>query len=247
MYDLRNISYFLDVEFYKSSMGLIMHQSRYASEILKRFKMEDCNVALTPAKPRLQLMKDSNEDDVDPIQYRRLIGSLRYLFHIRSDLEYKVGMMSRFIQKSKVSHLEATKRILRYLKGTQIMSFCFLQQMKERNANLWYTLTQVSVVMLRIEKSIVGYMFMLGSAPISWSSRKEPVAVMSSCEAEYIVASLCTCQATWMVNLIDEIARKNHGTLIMKIDNISNINLDKNPIARGRRKHIDMRFHYLKE
>lgn len=46
---------------------------------------------------------------------------------------------------------------------------------------------------------------MLGGTPVSWSSRKEPVVALSSCEAEYITASLCVCQATWMVNLIEEI------------------------------------------
>lgn len=66
MLDLRNISYFLGIEFYKSGRGLMMHQRRYENEILKRFKMEHCNSILTPDKPRLQLSKNSYEDDVDP-------------------------------------------------------------------------------------------------------------------------------------------------------------------------------------
>src|SRR4051812_10760335 len=118
MSDLGEISYFLGIEFYKSSRGLMMHQRRYASEILKRFKMEECNLTSTPAETRLQLSKNSNEEDVDATQYRRLIGSLKYLCHIRPELAYSVGMISRFMQKPKVSHLAATKRILRYLKGT---------------------------------------------------------------------------------------------------------------------------------
>src|SRR3954470_2065443 len=96
----------------------MMHQRRYASEILKRFEMEECNSTSTPAEIRLQLSKNPDEDDVDPIQYRRLIGSLRYLCHTRPNLGYNVGMVRRSMQKSKVSHLEVAKRILRYLKGT---------------------------------------------------------------------------------------------------------------------------------
>lgn len=64
MYDLDNISYFLGIRLYESSRGLMMHQRRYASEILKRFEMEDCNATSTPIEPRLQLLKDSKEDDV---------------------------------------------------------------------------------------------------------------------------------------------------------------------------------------
>ena len=88
---------------------------------------------------------------------------------------------------------------------------------------------------------------MLGGALIAWNSRKEPIVTLSSCEAEYIVASLCACQATWMVNLVEEIIGKDHGAITMKIDSMSAINLAKNPIAHGRSKHIKMRFHYLRE
>ena len=97
MYDLRNISYYFGIEFYKSSICLIMHQRRYANEILKRFEMEDCNATSTPAELRLQLSKKSYEDDIDRAQYIRLIGSLRYLCHTRPGLTYNVGMVSRFM------------------------------------------------------------------------------------------------------------------------------------------------------
>ena len=70
---------------------------------------------------------------------------------------------------------------------------------------------------------------------------------LSSCEAEYTVVSLCVCQATWMVNLVEEITTKSHGAITMKIDNMSAINLAKNPISHGRSKRIEIRFHYLRE
>lgn len=97
------------------------------------------------------------------------------------------------------------------------------------------------------KKSTFGYVFMLSCAPVAQSSRKEPVVTLSSCEAEYITASLCACQATSMVNLIKEITSKNHGVMTMKIDNMFDIRLAKNPTTHGRRKHIYMRFHYLRE
>ena len=245
MSDMGDISYFLGIEFYKSGRGLMMHQSRYASEILKRFEIEECNSTSTPAETRLQLSKDSDEDDVDPTQYRRLIGSLRYLCHIRPDLAYSVGMISRFMQKPKVSHLAAAKRILRYLKGTLDYGILFPAADKGKECKLvgYTNLSWCSDAEDR--KSTAGYVFMLGGAPVAWSSRKEPEVALSSCEAEYIAASLCACQATWMVNLVEEITGKDHGAITMKIDSMSAINLAKNPIAHGRSKHIEMRFHYL--
>ncbi|XP_058745995.1 uncharacterized mitochondrial protein AtMg00810-like [Vicia villosa] len=118
MSDLGDISYFLGIEFYKISRCFVMHQRGYAGEILKRIEMEECNSTTEPAEPRLQMSKDVDEDDVDATQYRRLIGSLRYLCHMRPGLAYSVGMVSRFMQKPNVSHIAAEKRILRYLKGT---------------------------------------------------------------------------------------------------------------------------------
>lgn len=150
MTDLGNISYSLEIEFYKWGRGLMIHQRRYVSDVVKRFEMEHYNSASTPAEQRLQLTKDSDEGDIDLTQYRRFIGSLRYLCHTRPDLAYNVGMVSKFMQKPKLSHLLATKRILRHLRGT-LDVILFPVEMKEGNASLLDTLILVGVVTLMIE------------------------------------------------------------------------------------------------
>ncbi|PNX85867.1 hypothetical protein L195_g041941 [Trifolium pratense] len=171
--------------------------------------MENCNIALSLAEPRLQLTKSIEEEDVDPTFYRKLIGPLRYLCNTRPDLAYSVGIVSRFMEKPKSSHLIAVKKILR--------------------------------------KSTAGYMFFNGGAPISWCSKKEPIVALSSYEDEYIAVSLSTCQVIWLKNLIEEISQDKCEAVTLKIDNVSAINLAKNPIAHGRRKHIELRFQYLRE
>src|SRR3954469_19267405 len=80
--------------------------------------MEHCNTSITPTEARLQLSKSEDEQDVDPTQYRRLIGSLRYLCNTRPDLAFSVGIASRFMERPKISHMAVVKRILRYIKGT---------------------------------------------------------------------------------------------------------------------------------
>ncbi|GAU26641.1 hypothetical protein TSUD_102510 [Trifolium subterraneum] len=247
MTDLGHISYFLGIEFYKSSRGLLMHQRRYASEVLKRFEMDNCNHAITPSEPRLQLSKSEEEAEVDPTQYRRLIGSLRYLYNTRSDLAYIVGIVSRFIQKPKLSHLAAVKRILRYIRGTMDYGILFPSTDKGKQCKLVAYSDSSWCGDIEDRKSTAGYVFLLGGAPIAWSSKKESVVALSSCEVEYIAASLCACQAIWLANLIEEIMGEDHGVVKMRIDNISAINLAKNHVAHGKSKHIEMRFHYLRE
>lgn len=80
MSDLGNIPYYVGIKFYKSSRGLMLHQRRYAREILKIFEMEDHNATLTPVEPRLQLTKDLDEDEFDPTQYRKLMTRCDCMF-----------------------------------------------------------------------------------------------------------------------------------------------------------------------
>jgi hypothetical protein len=67
---------------------------------------------------RLNLSRDSTMEKVDATQYRRLVGSLRYLVHTRPDLAYSVGYVSRFLQRPTMEHVQAVKRIVRYVAGT---------------------------------------------------------------------------------------------------------------------------------
>ncbi|XP_050897603.1 uncharacterized mitochondrial protein AtMg00810-like [Lathyrus oleraceus] len=165
--DLGHISYFIGIEFYNSTRGLMMHQRRYAGEILKIFEMEDCNSTLTPAEPRLQLLKNSKEDDVDLTQYIRLIGSLRYLCHKMPDLTYNVCMVSRFLQKPKVSHLATTKMILRYLKGTLDYGILFPIYDEGKECKLMGYTDSSWCSDAENRKSTTDYVFMLGGAPVA--------------------------------------------------------------------------------
>lgn len=62
-----------------------------------------------------------------------------------------------------------------------------------------------------------------------------------------IAVSMCVCQAIWLINLMKELCIEGYGVVTLMIDNVSTINLIKNPIAHERSKHIDMRFYYLRE
>ncbi|XP_051135433.1 uncharacterized mitochondrial protein AtMg00810-like [Andrographis paniculata] len=80
--------------------------------------MEDCNPSKCPMEPKLNLCKDEIGIPVNAKEYRRIIGSLRYLTHTRPDLGYSVGVVSRYMELPKESHLKAVKQILRYINGT---------------------------------------------------------------------------------------------------------------------------------
>lgn len=136
MINLGPMTYFLGINFHKSKKRLVMHQRRHALEILKKFKMEYCNVAITPTGPRMQMSKNEHEQNVNPTQYRRMIGSLWYLCNTRLYFAFNVGIVRRFMERPNVSHLAAVKRILRYIKGSIGCKILFPATEKVRNYNL---------------------------------------------------------------------------------------------------------------
>jgi len=101
-----------------NSQGLIVHQRKYALDVLKRFKMLNCKPISTLVDTGVKLSLINYEKEVGPTLFKQIVGSLRYLCHTRPDIAYGVGLISRYMVKPTTSHLIAAKRILRYVKGT---------------------------------------------------------------------------------------------------------------------------------
>jgi len=96
-------------------------------------------------------------------------------------------------------------------------------------------------------RSTSSYLFKFNGAAISWCTKKQPVTALSSCEAEYIASTFATCQAIWLDNVMKELKCEVKKPLKLNIDNKSAIKLAKNPIAHGKSKHIETRFHFIRE
>ncbi|GKV51828.1 hypothetical protein SLEP1_g58452 [Rubroshorea leprosula] len=94
-------------------------------------------------------------------------------------------------------------------------------------------------------KSTSGFVFMLGSGAISWSSKKQPIVTLSTTEAEYVAATSCACQAIWLRRIMEELELNQHEATSIYCDNSSAIKLSKNPVLHGRSKHIHVSFHLL--
>ncbi|CAL0321854.1 unnamed protein product [Lupinus luteus] len=246
MTDLGKLSYFLGMEFSYMAAGIVMHQSKYAKEVLKRFSMETCNPVTSPVEVSLKLTKDEEGEAVDETIFKQMVGSLRYLCNSRPELSYGVGLISRFMCQPKKTHLLAAKRVLRYVQGTYDHGILFRTQKQKLELELeGYADSDYGGDLVE-RKSTSGYLFLLNKSPISWCSCKQKVVALSSCEAEYISACYAACQAIWLEELLAEMRMKT-SSLELKLDNISAINLAKNPVSHGRSKHIEVRFHYLRE
>ena len=89
---------------HQDDSGITLRQTAYAKRVVELAGLTDCNPALTPMEERVKLSRDSTAEEVDAMQYRRLVGSLRYLAHTRPELAFSVGYVSRFMQRPTMEH-----------------------------------------------------------------------------------------------------------------------------------------------
>jgi hypothetical protein len=245
MSDLGLLNYYLGIEVRQSSDGISLCQSSYAEKLLEKSGMKGCNSVQTPMEARLHLSKESKSPGIDATQYRSMVGSLRYLIHTRPDITYSVGIVSRFMESPTSEHLAAVKHILRYVSGTLNLGVKY----RRGEENLCLTGFSDSDMAGDIDdrKSTSGILFYLGTSPVTWVTQKQKVVALSSCEAEYMAGAAAACQGIWLGRLLSELLGVDFETVILKIDNQSAISLCKNPVFHERSKHIEVRYHFIRE
>ena len=246
MSDLGLLTYYLGIEVQQTSDMISLCQKNFAQKILKECSMEECNPTQAPMEARLKLSKTSKFPPVDQTRYRSIVGSLRYLLHTRPDLAYSVGIVSRFMEAPTTEHMAAVKHILRYVKGTIDMGFCYKKMPDEDPTFVGFSDSDMAGD-LDDRKSTTGVIYFLGGNPISWISRKQKVVALSSCEAEYIAAASAACQGIWLESLRADFLSESSQKIKLKVDNKSAISLCKNPVYHERSKHIDTRYHFIRE
>jgi hypothetical protein len=245
MSDLGKLSFYLGIEVEQQTDCMTIKQTGYAKKVLSRFGMENCNPTKVPISPGTVLHDDKEGRPVDATEYRRVVGCLRYLLHTRPDLAFSVGMASRFMERPTVMHMCVVKQILRYVQGTLNYGLVYTREEKEE------VLTGYSDSDLAGDRehrrSTGGMAFYLNGGLITWCSHKEKRVALSSCESEFMAATATAMQAKWLRSLLGELTRKKFQCVTLFVDNKSAIELMKNPVFHGRSKHIDIKFHYIRE
>jgi hypothetical protein len=246
MSDLGALSYYLGIEVRQGKHGIELGQCSYATKLLEKIGLNDCNSCATPMEGKLKLFKECNSPPVDPTEYRSLIGSLRYLLHTRPELTFSVSYLGRFMEAPKQEHLNVVKRVLRYVAGTLDYGLMYLKENGGDIKILGYSDSDMAGDVDDC-KSTSGVVFFLGENPATWNSQKQHVVALSSCEAEYIAGTGAACQAVWLARLLKETMGISTVTPRIMMDNMSAIALSKNPVLHGRSKHIKTKYHFIRE
>ncbi|KAK6153313.1 hypothetical protein DH2020_012952 [Rehmannia glutinosa] len=243
MKDLGEASFVLGLQVKQLKYGIFISQTKYTRDLMKKFGMEEKYSVKIPMNTSVKMDMDADGKAVDETRYRTLIGSLLYLTASRRDITFAVGVCARFQSAPKESHMTATKRILRYLKGCQEIGLWYP---KEGGFKL-VGYSDSDYVGCRIDrKSTSGTCQMLGNSLVSWFSKKQNSIATSTTEAEYIAVGSCCAQVLWMRQQLRDYDIEEREIPIM-CDNTSAITITQNPVLHSRTKHIDVRYHFIRD
>eukprot|EP00253_Pinus_taeda_P002805 PITA_02805 len=192
----------------------------------------------------LNLSKKDCSNNVNLTLYKSMIGSLMYLTATRPDIMYVVSLVSRFMETPKDTHWQVEKRILKYVNGTKQYGILYTTTSDFRLVGYTDSDWASSV---DDRKSTSRYVFHLGSGTISWASKKHPIVSLSIAEAEYVAATATTCQEAWMRRMLRDLRRDQEGATTIFCNNTSVIALSNNYFFHKRTKHIDAKYHFIRE
>ncbi|XP_036347934.1 secreted RxLR effector protein 161-like [Rhagoletis pomonella] len=206
--------------------------------------MDKCKTKAVPLEAGYQTMCDDDCNKADAKQYQSLIGALMHLgLTTRPDILHSVSKLSQRNKNPHIEHMTAAKHILRYLKAT--LDFKLLYRAGGSCIEGFVDADWGSDPHDR--KSYTGFVFFYGKCAISWESRKQTTIALSSTEAEYIAASNAAKEAVYLQRLLNEIGFSKDQPIILHIDNQGAQKLATNPVYHNRTKHIDVRYHHIRE
>ncbi|GJW32445.1 retrovirus-related pol polyprotein from transposon TNT 1-94 [Tanacetum coccineum] len=211
------LKFFLGLQVHQSPRGIFISQSQYAIELLKKHGLDECVSMSTPMATE-RLDADLQGTPTDQTTYRRIIGELMYLTANRLDISFATLVCARYQARLTVKHLKEVKQIFWYLRQSY-------------NMGLWYPKDSRFELIAYSDadhtgckddcKSTSGGLQFLVVKLMSWSSKKKDCTVMSNAEAEYVSLSACCAQSA--------------------------IAISCNPVQHSKTKHIDIRYHFIKE
>ncbi|GJV91126.1 retrovirus-related pol polyprotein from transposon TNT 1-94 [Tanacetum coccineum] len=237
------LKFFLGIQIHQSPRGIFINQAKYAQEILKKHGMTSCDSIGTLMATK-HLDADLSGTLVDQTKYHSMVRALMYLTASRPDIVHATCYCARYQAKPTEKHLTAVKRIFRYLKDSINMGLWYP---KDTDFELTAFSDSDHAGCLDSRKSTSGgIQFLGGDKLVSWSSKKQDCTSISLAEAEYVSLSACCAQVIWLRTELTDYGF-HFDKIPMYCDSKATIAISCNPVQHSRTKHIDVRYHFIKE
>ena len=244
MKDMGKLHYLLGISVQMQDGKVMLDQKQYLINILRKFGLEDAKTVSTPSDPNVKLEKeDGYSNPVDATYYQSLVGSLLYAaMATRSNIAHAAGMLGRYNSAPNEAHMTAAKRVCRYLKGTIDIKLVYTETVCE--AVGYSDADWASSVDDRHSTS--GNVMLIAGGAVSWLSKRQATVALSTAEAEYVSLTTMIQEAIWIRRLLQCIGEKDNTVTVFE-DNQGAIKMAQNPVMHSRTKHIDIRYHFIRE
>jgi transposase InsO family protein len=230
---------------------LALSQAAYATDILRRFNMEECRTVSVPMEARLQVVEGvaDKEEIVFMLDkdYSALVGALLYLANCtRPDLAYAVNQLARFMSNPRRVHWLAALRVLRYVRATVTYELRYIREEETFTLQGFSDSDWGGDTATR--RSTAGYVFICAYAAISWKSTLQKTVAISTCEAEIMALALCVSEAIWLKRLLAGMLPSSiNSAMTIHEDNQGAIALVKDHKFSNKTKHVDIKYFFVRE
>ena len=251
--DLGEVKFYLGLKINRDYQNKIIYvnQKHYILRLLKKYDLENCREVQTTLPRDFKFDVEEIENlSHDQIRYirefpvREIIGALNYLaVCTRPDITSALNIISRYQDKANLTICQGCIHILKYLKTTMDLS---LKYSGKVNSLVGFSDSDWAGDLIT-RRSTSGYIFYFGNSPIIWQSKLQPIVALSSTEAEYMALTNATQEALWIRSLLKEFGFSMNMPTTVWCDNKGAIDLTYNPIHHKRTKHIDLRYHFIRQ
>ena len=255
MKDLGELNFYLGMKITRTSDFIKLDQSAYIREILEKYDYllhgYEGRTYNTPMERELKLrkferlsMNEKQKAYVSEFPYQNIVGALLYLaLNTRPDISYAVGVLARFNTYPNFRACKALVRLLIYLRSTPKVGI----QFRNDDLNLFAYSDADWAGDLDTRRSTTGYIVYAAGGPIAWQSKLQSTIAVSTMEAEYNSAFAAIQELIWLKGVLKEIGISIDDPITLHMDAKSAIALAKNPMHHKRSKHIDIKYHWLRE
>ena len=242
----------------RKARTITLDQELYVTKALEKFGLQQCRVVNSP-----EIVGAANEARSELAQpaerqrYLEITGTLMYAaISTRPDIAHAVHYLASAMQAPLQHHMQAAERVLRYLAGTKDIGLVFGSRNGDTVGDSRGRKAQVQVDVCAFSdadwandkgdrKSISGWVAKLNGDPVSWSSKKQRVVSMSTCEAELYAEAAAIQEVLWLRGLMSELGLSTLTGSTVHVDNQSTIAVSEHGVKSERTKHVDVKYHFV--
>ena len=247
--DKGEYSWYLGIHIEQKPREIRIHQKQYIDQIVAKYGFSQAAPCKTPLDKDIKLAKQDNyiAHPKFRTEYQSKVGSLNFASNqTRPDIAFATGYVAQYTSNPNQTHMNTMDRIFAYLKNDPGKAIVYSGK---HGLQLKGFVDSDFTGYKDLRRSSTGWVFTLADGPISWSSQRQKTVATSTMDTEYITGTEATKKAVWIRNFINDlrIPGVHIDAVPLYIDNNSALKLTRNPEFYSRSKHIDVKYHFIRE